>query len=262
MLSLKDLQQAFKRHLYDTDPTIAEHIVGTAELDTHDRLAVYAHAYDARLTEALATDYTALQALLGEDEFARLSHAYARAHPSTHYSLRYFGQHLPAFLERNDDYAPRPQLAELARFEWAFVDAFDAADTAVVDEATAAAVPMEAWPSLRMTFHPSLRTVPLNWNTLELWKAGHDGTDIPAARMMEALQVCLVWRHELTTQYRVLDPDEAVALAAARGGADFAGLCELLLEWQDDDTQVAVRAVSLLKGWLAAGLITALDYPN
>jgi len=262
MLSLKDLQQAFKRHLYDTDPAIAEHIVGTAALDANDRLAVYAHAYDARLTEALATDYTALQALLGEDEFARLSHAYARAHPSTHYSLRYFGQHLPTFLQRNDDYAARPELAELARFEWAFVDAFDAADTAIVDEATAAAVPMEAWPSLRMTFHPSLRTVPLNCNTLELWKAGHDGTDMPTARMMETLQVCLVWRHELMTQYRVLDADEAEALEAARGGADFAGLCELLLEWQDDDTQVAMRAVSLLKGWLAAGLVTTLDYPG
>ena len=80
--------------------------------------------------------------------------------------------------------------------------------------------------------------------------------------MMETLQVCLVWRHELMTQYRVLDADEAAALEAARGGTDFAGLCELLLEWQDDDTQVAVRAVSLLKGWLAAGLITALDYPD
>lgn len=239
------------------DPAIGDAIVGTQEMPGTRRLDVYVNAYYVRLIEALRSDYTALAALLGDDEFARICGDYVRAYPSHYFSLRWFGQYLPLFLRTGGE-PDSDLLAELATFEWAFVDAFDAPDVALADESAAASVPFDAWPALCIEFHPSLRTVELHWNSLEIWKAARASTALPQPQRAVDAVTCLVWRPQLLSQFRMLDADEAAALAAARDGADFAAMCEALSDWHDDDAALAVRAASLLKTWLAAGMIQHL----
>jgi hypothetical protein len=259
MPDLKGLQQAFQSHLLDGDPAIAAHVVDGGAVNGEQRLGVYVTAYYGRLADTLRRDYPALAAAVGDDEFADLAHAYIRRHPSSHYSLRWFGARMADFLEHADGYRERPYLAELARLEWALVDAFDVADAPVLDEGAAARVPPEAWPALRLVFHPSVRAVELAWNSLARWQAVRDGQPLPEPEALTGARSCLIWRADLTTRYRTLDADEAAALQAARSGAEFAALCEALYPWHDDDAQVAVRAAGLLKSWLAAQMVTAFD---
>ena len=112
MPRLSEIQAAFQRYVLTQDPAIAAHIASSERFGRDQRLAVYANAYRARLVEALASDYQAVRRSLGEEAFTRLCHAYIRAHSSTSYSLRWFGEHLPAFLRQ--DYPEH--LSELARF--------------------------------------------------------------------------------------------------------------------------------------------------
>ena len=95
MPGLRELQEAFRQHLMSGDPAVAAYIAGTKGRSSGERLAVYANAYRARLAEALATDYEALRAVMGEEGFLELCHDYVDAHPSTSCSLRWLGQHLP-----------------------------------------------------------------------------------------------------------------------------------------------------------------------
>jgi hypothetical protein len=255
---LKELQQAFTRHLLSGDGAVADYIAEGGRLDARARLAVYANAYYARLVEALAIDYRVLSAVLGEQRFEALSHDYIRSQPSTFFSLRWFGGGLAAFMAARHADDDSADLAELARLEWALVDAFDATDVPPLAVDAAAVLPAEAWPTLRLVFHPSVGTLSLAWNTLEIWKAVRAGGAPPPWMRLEPPESCAVWRSDLRTRFRPLAADEACALAAARNGADFARMCELLGDWHQDDTETAVRAAGLLKCWLGEGMITGL----
>jgi hypothetical protein len=151
MNNLQNLQTAFKCYLLEGDAEIAAHIVSTPALNSDTRLAIYGNAYRSRLVEALANDYPALQYLLGEGDFSQLCLDYIKTYPSHYTSLRWFGQDLVQFLENSENYCSQPHLAELAKFEWAFIDAFDAEDCNVLSVDDVAKVASELWSELRFT---------------------------------------------------------------------------------------------------------------
>jgi hypothetical protein len=250
---LSDIQAAFQRHIMTQDPAIATHIVSNERLDGDQRLAVYANAYRARLVEALAADYPALQGNVSQDEFTELCHAYIRAYPSTCYSLRDFGQHLPEFLRQGYP----EHLSELARFEWALTTSFDAEDAEVASVQAATELSAAAWPSVRIRVHPSVSQLELGWNTLALWRNVKEGRPMSLPERLPEPMSCLIWRDGLTTRYRSVDPDESAAFHAARSGGTFADLCGQLTS-SVPQSQVALRAASLLKTWLASGIVSEL----
>jgi hypothetical protein len=256
MASLRELQVAFRRHLMWGDPAVAAYISATSRPSSGERLAVYASAYRTRLAEALATDYEALKAVMGEEGFLDLCRDYVDAHPPTSYSLRWLGQHLPAFLQ--ETHAREAYLAELAGFEWTLAAAFDAANAPTAGVEEAGRVPTEAWPSLRLRLHPSVYRLRLVWNTLQLWQAVKGGGPIPAPEHLPAALPCLIWREGLTTRYRSLEVDEEAAIACAASGGTFSEICEGLASFGGAEDATALRAASLLKGWLSSGLVTEL----
>jgi hypothetical protein len=167
---------------------------------------------------------------------------------------------MPAFIQQHPTYAAHPSLAELAVFEWAFIEAFDSADTQVVSEADVANVPVDAWPTLQFKFHPSLQVVPYEWNIIPLWQATGNDEELPQLEKLEQKNACIVWRDGLLTQFRSLDIDERIALDTAKNNGTFSDLCEQLTEFEEVPQQAAMRAAGLMKGWITSGLITKLIY--
>lgn len=257
MNNLQNLQAAFKRYLFEQDNSIAPHIISTEKLNNDKRLAIYGNAYSSRLIEALAKDYPAVNFLVGEDDFQTLSLAYIKAYPSTYYSLRWFGQDFAKFLTNHKIYSKQTYLAELANFEWAFVNAFDARDTDVLKIKNAAMIPPDSWPKLQMILHPSVRLVTCLWNCLAIWQSMKNNTTVPKPKQLDTKVSYLIWRQGLKTRYRSLESDEATALSIVEKGADFTELCTALTEALETD-ETAFRAASLFKTWLADGLIVRI----
>ena len=257
-MELVRLQQAFKAHILAQGDEIVPEISGDGKLTAEDRLSIYVYAYKARLTETLGTDYKAIKGLLGDDEFERMASLYIDAWPSQHYSLRWFGQHLAGFLEETLDES-QGFLAELARLEWAFVMSFDAADQAVVSEAEVAAIPPEDWPGLRLSLSPSVNCGRYSWNVLDLWKLGREQGDAVEPVQLAEPGSILVWRQNLKTRYRSLQPAEAGCLQVAMQGGDFSELCAQLTAFYPQE-EVALAAASLLKTWINEGLVSGLTY--
>lgn len=258
--SLKDIQSAFKRHLQLHDSEIVDHIVDTGRLAGSERLAIYGNAYYARLIETLEQDYEVLHTLLGDDEFTRLCEQYIGAHPSRSPSLRFFGRHMSDYLSSHEPYRHHPYLQEMAILEWMFIEAFDAADAPVVNEAGAASVPPERWPILTLTLHPSVHWFDYRWNILPIWKSAMEDSDLPELVRLDSKGCCVVWRHDLMTRYRSMDADEVIVMKAVQGGEDFAGLCEQLAEQGTEPEQVPMRAAGILKTWLASGMVSQLHF--
>lgn len=252
MSGLAALQAAFQDDLLGRPSDAVRHVRATSKASAETLLGVYREAYRLRLIEALSDDHPALLKLLGAEAFAALTRAYADAHPSRHPSIRWFGAALPDFLRTAAPWAERPWLAELAAFERALRDAFDAADAPPVGVEAVAAVPAEAWPRLRLAFLPSLRRLDLSWSVVRTWKEG------AAPERLEAPVAWAIWRPQLVTEYRSLDPDEAWALDAAARGAAFAALCEGLLRWHAPE-QAPARAAGLLRTWLEQGMLAGVS---
>src|SRR4030042_464526 len=162
--SLPDLQSAFQGFILANDPAIRNDVVGTAKVDIARRLAIYADAYRLRLIEALDTDYPGLHTMAGDQEFDRLARAYIDAQPSAFRSLRWFGNRLSEFLRATTPYSDYPVYAEMAAFEWAMSDAFDAADSTVAAVDDMAVLPPDVWPGLVFALHASVQRLDLRWN--------------------------------------------------------------------------------------------------
>ena len=223
-------------------------------LSAVERLDIYADMYFYRIRDCLKEDFVAVHAVVGEAAFHNLITDYLLVHPSSHFSLRYIGQHLPGFVRTHVLGEQRPYLADLAVLEWGILDAFDAPDAQALDVAALAAVPPQTWPDLRFTLTPSLRLLEVGWPVHEIWRQAQAG-EVPIDPQ-PAPTPMRVWRQEWRVFHRQMDAAEAVALRAVLEGAAFAEVCEHIAAF-DSDVASAERAVALLSQWLGDGLLTS-----
>jgi len=111
------------------DRIVSAYVKPNDRLSSLERLEIYNRQYWFRVIGAVSEDYPALNAILGQKRFDALVLAYLRENPSTSFSLRDLGARLPAWLDgRRDLTGRRHALAvDVARLEWAYVEAFDSA---------------------------------------------------------------------------------------------------------------------------------------
>jgi len=254
--ALAQLQRDFQHYLLRGDAAIEAQVVGTARVPVATRLAIYGGAYRSRLGEALESNYPALAKLLGAHDFATLANDYVTAHDSPYFSVRYYGDALPQFLATHEEYAAAPVLAELAQWEWAMTSVFDAADATPLTHAALERIAPQRWAQLRFGWHPSVQRLSLSWNVPQLWQTLTADGERPAASLSAAPLPWLLWRQELGSYFRSLGTAEASVLDAARSGWPFGELCELLCSELGDE-RAPLEAATLLRGWIACGLIVS-----
>jgi hypothetical protein len=254
MAGLASLEDDFQRFLLSGADGIQMRVIGTKKVPIDTRLTIYGDGYRARLIEALEAHYPALLALLGKEEFANLGDAYVRAHDSNFASIRFYGGTLAAFLTTHAEHRSTPLRAELARWEWAMSDVFDAADAACIDVAALGRIAPHDWAELKFELHPAMRRVDLNWNVPSFWKALTQGEPPPAPAATAAPVAWLLWRQELQIFFRPLSNPEAQALEAVRCGASFGELCVALCATCSDE-EAPARAAGFLREWVESGLV-------
>ena len=128
MTALAQLQSDFLRNISGAGTPVSAQLDDSQGIASNLGLQIYTHAYGARLREALHSDHAALAWYLGDERWLRTCNDYIERHPSQHRSLRNFGNQLPEFLRHHPSHEAHPRIAELAVFERALLDSFDAAD--------------------------------------------------------------------------------------------------------------------------------------
>jgi hypothetical protein len=111
----------------DMRKVTAEFIKPNDRLTSFERIEIYNRQYWFRLIDSFYDDFPGLRAILGRLKFNRLAKEYLTAYPSTSFTMRNLGRHLPDFIDKNPKLvAPRVQLAQdMTRFEWAQIEGFD-----------------------------------------------------------------------------------------------------------------------------------------
>ncbi len=140
-------------------------------LTSFERLEIYNRQYWFRVIGAVAEDFPALNAVLGDKIFDRLVLTYLRENPSTSFTLRNLGSKLPQWLEGHPEFAPSRHdlLLDVARLEWAYVEAFDSADVAPLTASDFSSVGAES----RLFLQPHLQLLDLRYPVDDLVLAVH-----------------------------------------------------------------------------------------
>ena len=188
---------------------------GDERLAAAERLEVYARMYFFRLLDCLAGDFPSVHAVMGHESFHVLARDYLEHHPSTSRSVRSLGRFFAQFLDAHALGVQHPFVADLARFEWALLEAFDARDAAPLAPERLKSVPIEharlrssyAVASHRRSLRPSGGV------------GGRTGGQ-PPPEVASQRTVIRVWREELRVFHRVIGDVESRA-ARDRAGDGF-----------------------------------------
>lgn len=208
------------------------------------QFGVYLNAYRARLRSALRENFETLPLLIGDDGFEDLANAYINANPSQHYSLRWFGHALPAFMRANPDLSMHPAMVDFAELEWAMRQAFDAADCSALGVADLASLPGDDWPALRFDAHTSAQLLTLHWAVGPIWHALNSGEEtVPEPQ--ELSHTVLVWRQGLQPRWRSLDTAQADFVRGLITGLAFEELCNTLITHVGEAAAAALAATEL-----------------
>jgi hypothetical protein len=197
-----------------------------------------------------------VHAVVGHESFHVLARDYLEHHPSTSRSVRSLGRFFAQFLDAHALGAQHPFVADLARFEWALLEAFDARDAAPLAAEHLKSVPMEQWPGLRLSLTPSLRIVEAGAPIQEVWTAVTKGQPLPTITGQRT--VMRVWREELRVFHRVIGDVELVALRAIERGTSFAAACEAASQLVGED-DAPLEVARLLDLWLGDQLLVGAE---
>jgi hypothetical protein len=253
-MQLRALQTAMQATVMGSDDAAPVYVTNAPPLSPAARVAIYRHAYVSRLTAALRSTFVKLHQVLGDEVFDAAAADFIAEHPSTTRSIRWFGGQLAAFLQRRAPFDAQPILAELACFEWALTEVFDARDRITRGREIFQRTPPERWGELRFAFHPAVRTLSLRWNTIAVWQALDRRADAPSPQASPDAVHWLLWRREWQNFFRSMDGAESTALAGAMDGLSFAQICERLRDVVEED-QIPLRAAALLAAWADSGIL-------
>jgi hypothetical protein len=144
----------------------ATYIKPNDRLSSFERLEIYNQQYWFRVIGAVSEDYPALRALLGEKRFDALVLAYLRENPSTSWTLRDLGKHVPTWLAEHREFTGRRHALalDIAALEWAYVDCFDGLRLPPLSPSDLAAI----GPGSKLDLQPHLQLLELNYPVDEL----------------------------------------------------------------------------------------------
>jgi hypothetical protein len=135
------------------------------------RYNVYRNNVTVSLINALAATFPTTLRITGADFFRAMARFHVRATPPTSPLLFEYGQDFPAFIERYEYAQSMPWLADVARIERAWLDAYHAADAEPLIPQTLASIPPEQLEDIVLTPHPATRIVRSRYPAVSIFVA-------------------------------------------------------------------------------------------
>ncbi len=242
------------RSLPYTNENLEELVLPSKQLDSVERLSIYANMYFSRLIEILAEEFPTVQHLFGKELFDEVVKEYVTRHPSTHYSLTWLGSKFPAYLaDEVDDIPDLEFAANVATVERAMEDVFDARRVEPIQFEDLTAIPIERWGDVRLQTIPALRLLQLNYPVNAYISAVREDRhmDTPVA----APAYVAVYRHNYRVWRIDLDAQRFTLLAALHRGESFGSALNLCASLPDTDPASLMDAVSdWFREWAAEGM--------
>lgn len=209
----------FGRALLDASAETPEGVIGPDGNSAPKRFNVYRNNVIVSLCEALGQTFPAVRSLLGDEYFTALAKAFVTAHPPVSPVLIWYGGDFPGFLEAFPPLEAYPYLADVARAEWAWLQAYHAEDAAPLDPALLAAVDPHNLADIRLRRHPAAEVIASRWPLFDLLRANRFDPGATETVDLAEAQPVLIARPELDVGVMPLRPGAAEFVLALFEGA-------------------------------------------
>ncbi len=254
----------------------AEFIKPNRRLTSFERLEIYNRQYWYRLKDCFYDDYPGLRAVLGNRRFERLAEAYLARHPSQSFSLRNLGRRLVGFLESEPQWvSPRAPLAlDMARLEWAHIEAFDNEAKPTLDMDSLVGVD-PARIRLKLQPHISLLCLHYELDGFLIQIKREEGLRDEASNALEERRARLrrrlkqrlrpkvlflaVHRYQNSVYYKRLGPGQFHLLSAFQANATVAAACEAAAEAEDARSGLGARIRTWFQTWAGLGWFCKME---
>jgi hypothetical protein len=220
---LREVQAAFAAGVLD--PSLADRIAGAIDGDgmaPDRRLAIYRNNTLTSLRGLLERTFRATRHLLGAERFAGIALAFIRSAPPDRPQLAAYGAGFSEFLEGRAEAGLVAHVADVARLEWAREEAYYAADAPPLTPAAVATNPIDRYPELRFSLHPTVRLIRSAGPVHSLWQAALADQPL-AGTLKKAPEQVLVVRPGMMVVTRPIGAADLVLLEALGSGLPLAG---------------------------------------
>jgi hypothetical protein len=246
-----DYAAGFARGLLDPECATPAAVAGPGGGPAGRRYDVYRNNVTVSLIDALAAVFPVTQRITGAEFFRAMARFHLRETPPTSPLLFEYGRDFPGFVARYPHAQAMPWLADVARLERAWLDAYHAADLGTLAPATLAAVRPERLADTRLTPHPATRIVASRFPVVSIFEANRG--DGPIGRIEAVPEDALVTRPGLEVLVRRLPPGGGAFLARLAAGEPLAGAASAA-----QAESPAFDLAANIAGALAAGAFTAV----
>lgn len=257
LLDRLDSRAGFANHFAPalTDP---EHptplgVTGPRGKGAVKRYNVYRNNVTVSLIDALAAIYPAIQRITGVEFFRAMARFHIRATPPTSPLLFEYGRDFPTFIESYEYAQDMPWLADTARIERAWLDAYHAADAPPLSPAALAQVPPDRLGDIIFTAHPATRIVRSHYPAVAIFVMNRAAGPAASLRSSTA-EDALVTRPDMEVEVRLLPPGNTTFLTNLIGGETLAAAASKALGEADSFDLSASIA-----GMIEAGVFTTLQ---
>ncbi|MDQ0314167.1 HvfC/BufC N-terminal domain-containing protein [Amorphus orientalis] len=251
MPSEPDASRAFFTAVTAPEPNIPEGVVGPDGQPDGKRFGVYRNTVASTLTEALSATFPAVVRLVGEEFFAAAARAFASEEKPASPLLFRYGAGFPDFLARLPSLAPYPYIPDVARLDWAWLQAYHAADEAPLDPSALAGIAPDRLDHLRLALHPAAHLIVSPFPAVTIWEANRSDGPAPE-RLPDGGEDALVTRPDLDVEVRRLPPGAATLLSALDRGLPLGPAATAAVQEAPDFDLAASLSVLLGAGALAA----------
>ena len=243
----------FAAALLDSDRATPAAVAGPHGKSARKRYSVYRNNVTVSLVNALATVFPATMRLTGVDFFRAMARFHVRATPPTSPLLFEYGRDFPDFIERYEYARSMPWLADVARIERAWLDAYHAADGEPLAPNVLASIPPERLAEAVLTPHPATRIVCSRFPALTIFAANR--SDGPVGRIAATEpEDALATRPGLEVIVRRLPPGSAIFLKRLIAGEPLGAAAAVALA-----DSPAFDLSANIAGMLEAGAFIAAD---
>jgi hypothetical protein len=216
--SLAERQADFAAALLDPAQPAPRGLIGPDGEHSPRRFAVYRNNVAVALTDALQANFPATCRLVGEEFFRAMASAYARLEPPRPPILLDYGDGFADFIAASAQAAPLPYLADVARIERAWTEAYQAPEARALEPAVLSNISDDAATRLRFRLHPSVRIVRSRFPALKIWRMNvADGVPGPVDLEADGEDTLIV-RPEAEVEVRSMPAGGAAFIASMADG--------------------------------------------
>lgn len=219
MPSLGKRQRSFGAAVLDAALPVPAGLVGPDGEPSARRFAVYRNNVIVGMIETLRAAFPVVHRLVGPEFFNAVAALYGASHPPGTPILMLYGEGFADFLAGFEPLASLPYVADVARIERAWVEAYNAPEREPLTVTELTAIDLHRVGEVQFVPHPSLRVIRSDYPALTIWNTNLEGATPVPVDLEAGGQDVLVLRPAAEVEARPMPPGAAAFLTGLMAGA-------------------------------------------